>query len=85
MLATPGSAHAEWHRNAGVPLGMPGCPQDACHIPDFDTDEEYEAWYAQFGKKAVEVPLDEDDFGPDCPHGLSASLCRDPISHYGSD
>jgi len=29
--ATPGEAHAEWHRNAGVPMGTPGCPQDACH------------------------------------------------------
>lgn len=29
--ATMGEAHAEWHRNAGVPMGTPGCPQDACH------------------------------------------------------
>ena len=27
-------AHAEWHRNAGVPMGQPGCPQDACHLPE---------------------------------------------------
>jgi hypothetical protein len=33
-LATPGEAHAEWHLNAGVPMGQPGCPQDACHLPD---------------------------------------------------
>lgn len=38
-LATPSEAHAEWHRNAGVPMGQPGCPQDACHLPD-DYDEE---------------------------------------------
>lgn len=66
-------------------MGMPGCPQDACHIPDFDTEEEYEAWAAQFQREA---PVDGDDFfldTEDCPHGLSASLCRDPISHYGSD
>lgn len=31
MPATPGDAHREWHINAGVPMGQPGCPQDACH------------------------------------------------------
>lgn len=34
MLATMADAHREWHRNAGVPMGTPGCPQDACHLPD---------------------------------------------------
>ena len=24
-------AHHEWHTNAGVPMGQPGCPWDACH------------------------------------------------------
>lgn len=39
--ATPGDAHAEWHRNAGVPMGTPGCPQDACHpIDDFIPEPE---------------------------------------------
>ena len=33
-LATMGDAHREWHLNAGVPMGTPGCPQDACHPPD---------------------------------------------------
>lgn len=32
MIATESEAHAEWHRNSGVPMGLPGCPQDACHI-----------------------------------------------------
>lgn len=85
MLATMAEAHAEWHRNAGIPIGMPGCPQDACHVPDFDTDEEYEAWYAQF---VVDAPVDSDDFDlgdEDCPHGLSARLCADPINHYPAD
>ena len=36
--ATPSEAHAEWHRNAGVPIGTPGCPQDACHDDD-DQDQ----------------------------------------------
>lgn len=34
MITTQSEAHAEWHRNAGVPMGTPGCPQDACHQPD---------------------------------------------------
>lgn len=37
-LATESEAHAEWHRNAGVPMGTPGCPQDACH-PDEHNDD----------------------------------------------
>ena len=32
--ATMGEAHAEWHRNTGVPMGQPGCPMDACHPVD---------------------------------------------------
>ena len=40
-LATPGDAHREWHRNSGVPMGTPGCPQDACHMDDHD-DPRYE-------------------------------------------
>lgn len=47
-LATMGDAHREWHRNTGVPMGTPGCPQDACH-PDPDW---YEATYG-------ELPSDE--------------------------
>lgn len=36
MMATQADAHREWHLNAGVPMGTPGCPQDACHpIEDF--------------------------------------------------
>lgn len=33
-MATMSDAHAEWHRNTGVPMGQPGCPQDACHPYD---------------------------------------------------
>ena len=36
--ATMSDAHREWHLNAGVPMGQPGCPQDACHPID---EEEY--------------------------------------------
>jgi len=38
MLATMADAHREWHRNTGSPMGTPGCPQDACHLPD-DVDD----------------------------------------------
>jgi hypothetical protein len=39
-LATMADAHREWHLNAGVPMGQPGCPQDACHpIEDFTLEE----------------------------------------------
>ncbi|KQP81605.1 hypothetical protein [Aeromicrobium sp. Leaf291] len=35
-----GAAHREWHLNAGVPLGQPGCPQDACHpVDEADLDD----------------------------------------------
>lgn len=46
-LATIADAHREWHLNAGVPMGTPGCPQDACHPvedwSDYATDEELAA------------------------------------------
>ena len=40
--ATPGEAHLEWHRNAGVPVGQP-CPWDACDPyagADWDYDDQ---------------------------------------------
>ena len=36
MLATMSDAHREWHRNTGIPMGLPGCPQDACHTDWMD-------------------------------------------------
>lgn len=44
--ATMADAHREWHRNTGVPMGTPGCPQDACHLPDLDP-EDYAAYSIQ--------------------------------------
>lgn len=35
-MATMSDAHREWHLNSGVPMGQPGCPQDACHPPEPD-------------------------------------------------
>jgi hypothetical protein len=41
VLATPGDAHREWHWNTGIPMGTPGCPQDACHpVEDFEPEPE---------------------------------------------
>lgn len=40
-LATMADAHREWHANAGVPVGTPGCPQDACHVDDYDDYDTY--------------------------------------------
>lgn len=40
-MATMSDAHREWHLNSGVPMGQPGCPQDACHpIEDFEPEPE---------------------------------------------
>lgn len=42
-LATMSDAHSEWHRNAGVPMGQPGCPQDACDPYDYEGEAEWAA------------------------------------------
>ena len=47
--ASEAEAHLEWHRNAGVPLGTPGCPWDACH-----DDDGYDAYQAEI---AAETPV----------------------------
>jgi hypothetical protein len=39
-LATMAEAHAEWHRNTGVPMGTPGCPQDACHADEYEDEDD---------------------------------------------
>ena len=52
--ATMADAHREWHTNSGVPMGTPGCPQDACHLPDEGPyDSEAEAAY--YGPQTHEV------------------------------
>jgi hypothetical protein len=52
--ATPGDAHREWHWNTGIPIGTPGCPQDACHPIEYDFGPEYtiEDCTAEFGPHA---------------------------------
>lgn len=39
QVATMSDAHREWHANSGVPMGQPGCPQDACHPVDDDREQ----------------------------------------------
>lgn len=48
MLATPTEAHYEWHSNSGIPMGTPGCPQDACHR-EYDEDHEPDALLIRCG------------------------------------
>lgn len=47
--ATEAEAHAEWHRNSGVPMGTPGCPQDACH-PAEEPEEDAEVERDRFAR-----------------------------------
>jgi len=60
-LATPGDAHREWHLNAGVPMGTPGCPQDACHPQD-----EYDYYESEFFNPVDQGVYDDD---PNPYHG----------------
>ena len=46
-MATMSDAHREWHLNSGVPMGQPGCPQDACHPVDEYDEAEEEAKFGQ--------------------------------------
>lgn len=69
--ATEAEAHVEWHINAGVPMGTPGCPQDACHgEPEYDfapamifTGEDYAAMLtaSEAIGRADEEASDDDD------------------------
>jgi hypothetical protein len=55
--ATESEAHAEWHRNAGVPMGPSGgsCPWDACGWAD---DDLYAAW----DPRAEDTEADPEDY-----------------------
>lgn len=85
MLATPSEAHAEWHRNSGVPVGL-SCPWDACDPANL-TDAEYARLIeVRDANAAAEAEwLDSPEANATCVHGMSAWLCEDPISHYGRD
>jgi hypothetical protein len=61
-LATMSDAHSEWHRNAGVPMGQAGCPQDACDPGMYDYLDEDPA------ESAGEPPVPANGYGfPDYP------------------
>jgi len=44
--ASEAEAHVEWHINAGVPMGTPGCPWDACHAEEHDEPVKHDSWEA---------------------------------------
>lgn len=70
--ATMSDAHAEWHRNSGNPMGTPGCPQDACHLPDEPEGwSEYDeaAEEAKFGAAYSPVEMGYYDDDPNPYHG----------------
>lgn len=60
--ATMSDAHSEWHRNAGVPMGQPGCPQDACDGDYYWDDED-----PSDVDTAPVAPLPPDPFAGDEP------------------
>lgn len=60
--ATMDGAHREWHRNAGVPMGTPGCPQDACHD---DHDDDHDEWASEPGDPVPAPPIAAAPLGPD--------------------
>lgn len=66
QTATESEAHAEWHRNTGIPMGTPGCPQDACHGPDEYDEADIENAKAALDQGEASDPRDRDEFG----HGL---------------
>lgn len=73
-LATMADAHREWHWNTGIPIGTPGCPQDACHYPDdlHGDEEDEQAWHeAQPEYQALYFPpVDWDNPGPGYDDGI---------------
>lgn len=54
VMATPSDAHREWHWNSGVPMGQPGCPQDACH----PVEEDFEVPEVKCGNKQAHEAWD---------------------------
>lgn len=83
MMATMAEAHAEWHRNAMVPMGLP-CPFDACGH-DL-SEEEYDRLLKQQDsiRKAAAEWAESEEAQATCVHGMSAWLCAGP-GHYPMD
>lgn len=86
MLATMAEAHAEWHRNADVPMGAAGCPQDACD--GVDPRPQILCGHCKRYHRGVAQVRDCSGIDYDdrlCHHGLALWLCADPINHYPRD
>lgn len=77
QVATMSDAHREWHLNSGVPMGQPGCPQDACH-PVYD-DEDMEPSVPEWKAPAVVMSTNRVKCGNRKAHGA------DVVYHESSD
>lgn len=53
--ATEAEAHVEWNLNAGVPMGQPGCPWDACHLPDDHEDDQRDYAEEAFNQRILDT------------------------------
>lgn len=73
MLATMADAHAEWHRNTGIPMGLPGCPPDACHT-DYMDDAEVRRLVRQRDINWALMRGEEGDATIRCPHCYGVHL-----------
>ena len=87
MIATEAEAHAEWHRNAGKPVGF-SCPWDACDEGGWqESDPEgYAAALARMRANAADAAewAESEEAQAVCEHGMSAWLCAGP-GHYPMD
>ena len=84
MFATQAEAHLEYHRNTGVPIGLP-CPWDACDPSELDDAEVEHLLAVQAANEAAaEAFANSPEAQATCQHGMSAWLCEGP-SHYGMD
>jgi len=87
MIATQGEAHAEWHRNSGVPVGL-SCPWDACdegELIEFAPEEHARLVAVMKANQAAQVAWEEsEEANATCEHGMSAWLCAGP-GHYPMD
>lgn len=85
MLATMSEAHAEWHRNADVPMGTAGCPQDACDGDD--PRPQIKCGHCKRYHRGIWQVKDCSGVFVDareCEHGLALWLCAGP-GHYPAD
>lgn len=87
MLATMADAHREWHQNTETPMGVAGCPQDACDGEDprplikcAHCKGYHRAVYQVRRCAQLEIDIDRRT----CEHGLALWLCEGP-NHYGPD